>query len=345
MSSSTEVKQAVATPAPAASPTSQGSAARPLDLSGGWLPTVIVWAALLSAPLWLPLIGGYTALASRVVVMGLVAMALNFLLGFTGQMSFGHAAYFGLGAYGAGLTLRYVANSTGLAMLDGILLGGVLGTVLGALIARRRGVYFAMITIAFGQIFYYIAYSWDSFTGGYDGLRGFSRQPIGFGPLVLDIQNSGTLFYYFVLFVFAVATAVMGLLLRSPFGRTLLAIRENERRARFLGIAVDRHIWLSFSIACFFASTAGALYALLNNFADPSALHYTLSGIIVIMVVMGGMRSFWGPLIGAAIYVVLQDYVSSITVNWMSVIGLMFVLVVMFFPRGILGMLKPRSRP
>ncbi|MBS0559157.1 MAG: branched-chain amino acid ABC transporter permease [Proteobacteria bacterium] len=305
--------------------------------------TIIVWALLLSAPIWLPLIGGYTALASRVVVMGLVAMALNFLLGFTGQMSFGHAAYFGLGAYGAGLTLRYVANSTGLAMIDGILLGGVLGTILGALICKRRGVYFAMITIAFGQIFYYIAYSWDGLTGGFDGLRGFTRQPIGIGPLVIDIQNNGTLFYYFVLAVFALATGIMALLLRSPFGRTLLAIRENERRARFLGIAVDRHIWLSFSIACFFASTAGALFALLNNFADPTSMHYTLSGIIVIMVVMGGMRTFWGPLIGAAIYVVLQDYISSITVNWMSFIGLLFVLVVMFFPRGLLGMIKARS--
>jgi len=336
-------KPATAVPAPLPAPLPVAGArgvAAGLPLTG-----IIVWALLLSAPLWLPLIGGYTALASRVVVMGLVAMALNFLLGFTGQMSFGHAAYFGLGAYGAGLTLRYVANSTGLAMLDGILLGGVLGTILGALICKRRGVYFAMITIAFGQIFYYIAYSWDSVTGGYDGLRGFTRQPIGVGPFVIDILNNGTLFYYFVLFVFALATGVMSLLLRSPFGRTLLAIRENERRARFLGIAVDRHIWLSFSIACFFASTAGALFALLNNFADPTSMHYTLSGIIVIMVVMGGMRTFWGPLIGAAIYVVLQDYISSITVNWMSFIGLLFVLVVMFFPRGILGMIKQRSAP
>jgi branched-chain amino acid transport system permease protein len=316
--------------------------ARPQIMSGTLL-SAIVWVVLLSAPIWLRYVGGYTALASHVVIMGLVAMALNFLLGFTGVMSFGHAAYFGLGAYGTGLTLRYLADSTGLAMIDGILLGGVAGTVLGALIAKRRGVYFAMITIAFGQIFYYIAYSWNDFTGGYDGLRGFIRQPLHVGPLTIDIQNNDVLFYYFVLFVFAISVGLMALLLRSPFGRTLIAIRENQRRARFLGIAVDRHIWLSFSISCFFASTAGALYALLNNFADPTSLHYTLSGEIVIMVVMGGMRSFWGPLVGAAIYVVLQDYISSMTENWMSFIGLLFVLVVMFFPRGILGMLKIRS--
>ena len=131
--------------------------------------------------------------------------------------------------------------------------------------------------------------------------------------------------------------------LRSPFGRTLLAIRENERRARFLGIPIERHIWLSFSISCFFTALAGSLYALLNNFADPMALHYSLSGEIVIMTVMGGMRVFWGPLLGAAVFVVLQDYISSMTVNWMSFIGLIFFLVVLFFPRGLLGMLQRRG--
>jgi branched-chain amino acid transport system permease protein len=162
---------------------------------------------------------------------------------------------------------------------------------------------------------------------------------------VIDIQNNGTLFYYFVLAVFAICVGLMAFLLASPFGRTLIAVRENQRRARFLGIAVDRHIWLSFSISCYFAAAAGALYALLNNFADPMSLHYSLSGEIVIMAVMGGMRSFWGPLVGAAVFVVLQDYISSMTENWMSCIGLLFVLVVMFFPRGLLGVLQRRGSP
>ena len=143
--------------------------------------------------------------------------------------------------------------------------------------------------------------------------------------------------------IFALGTGIMGFLLRSPFGRTLIAIRENERRARFLGIPIERHIWLSFSISCFITAIAGAMYALLNNFADPMALHYSLSGEFVIMAVMGGMRTFWGPLLGAAVFVVLQDYISSMTVNWMSFIGLLFVLVVLFFPRGLLGMLRRRS--
>ena len=301
------------------------------------LTLVVIWMALITVPLWLPLLGGYTALAGRVLVFGLAAMALNLLLGFTGVLSFGHAAYFGLGAYGAGLTLRYLVHSTPLAMLAGTLLGGIAGTLFGLLIVRRRGVYFAMCTIAFGQLWYYLAYSWNSFTGGFDGLRDFQRAPIALGPFTLDLTGGGATFYFFLLAIFAVAVGLMGLILRSPFGRTLIAIRENERRARFLGIPVERHIWLSFSISCFFTALAGTLYALLNNFADPLTLHYTLSGYFVVMTVIGGMRTFWGPLVGAAVFVMLQDYISSMTVNWMSFIGLIFMLVVLFFPRGLLG--------
>ena len=123
----------------------------------------------------------------------------------------------------------------------------------------------------------YLAYSWNDFTGGFDGLRDFHREPIGFGAFTFDITQGETRFYFFLLAIFAAAVAVMGLLLRSPFGRTLVAIRENERRARFLGIPVERHIWMSFSISCFFTALAGTLYALLNNFADPLTLHYSLS--------------------------------------------------------------------
>jgi branched-chain amino acid transport system permease protein len=303
-----------------------------------------IWLVLLTAPFWLPLVHGYEALGTRVLVLGLAAMSLNFLLGFTGVLSFGHAAYFGLGAYGAGLTLKLLAPSTPLAIALGMLLGIAAGAMLGALIARRRGVYFAMVTIAFGQVFYFIAFRWNALTGGDDGLRGFSRQPIDLGFFKLDILNDLTAFYYFVLVCFTIAVGIMAFLLRSPFGRTLLAIRENERRARFLGIPVEQHIWLSFVISCAFMSMAGTLYALLNNFADPKGLHYTQSGDFVIMAVLGGMRSFWGPLLGAAVFVVLQDYLSSVTTNWQSLIGLMFVVVVLFFPRGLLGFLLRKSQ-
>ena len=308
-----------------------------------WQQLVIIWALLLTVPFWLPLLGGYTAIAGRVLVMALAAMGLNLLLGYTGVLSFGHAAYFGLGAYGAGLTLKYVAASTPLAILAGTLLGGIAGTLFGLLLVRRRGVYFAMVTIAFGQVCFYIAYKWDDFTGGYDGLRGFVRAPLDFGLFKIDIAGNGMLFYYFVLFVFGVAVGLQALILKSPFGRTMLAIRENERRARFLGLPVEKHIWLSFSISCFFTALAGTLYALLNNFADPLGLNYVMSGNIVMIAVMGGMRTFWGPLVGAVLFVMLQDYVSSMTTNWMFFVGTAFVLVVLLFPRGLMGLLQRKG--
>ena len=304
---------------------------------------VALWVALLLAPYWMPLLGGYTALGTRVLVLGLAAMSVNFLLGFTGVLSFGHAAYFGLGAYGAGLCLKYLAPSTPLSLLAGMLVGGIAGALLGALIVRRRGVYFAMVTIAFSQVFYFIAFRWNAVTGGDDGLGGFERRPIDLFGLTIDIQHNQMLFYYFVLFLVAVGIGAMGLLLRSPLGRAQLAIRENERRARFLGLNIERHIWLAWVISCGFTSLAGALYALLDNFADPRLLYWTFSGDLVIMTVLGGMRSFWGPMLGAALFVILRDTISSHTENWMSFIGLFFVLVVLFFPRGVLGMLQRRK--
>jgi len=305
--------------------------------------TAVIWLILLTAPYWINWVGGYTPLGSRVLVLALAAMSLNFLLGFTGVLSFGHAAFFGLGAYGVGMTIKYLIPSTPLGVLVGMLAALAAAMVIGALIVRLRGVYFAMVTIAVGQVFYFVAFRWNSVTGGDDGLSGWRRIPLDFGFARLDILGDDKAFYYFVLLCFAIATALMGLLLRSPFGRTLLAIRENERRARFLGVPVDRHIWLSFVVSCLFVALAGALFALLNNFADPRTLRWDQSGDFVIMAVLGGMRSFWGPLIGASIFVVLQDYVSSMTENWMSFIGLFFVLVVLFFPRGILGMLARRA--
>jgi branched-chain amino acid transport system permease protein len=301
---------------------------------------LLVWLLLLAMPFWLPAIGGYVELGERVVVLGLAAMAVNFLLGYTGVLSFGHAAYFGLGAYGAGMTIRYLVPSTGLGILVGTLVGTLAGAIIGPLIIRLRGVYFAMVTIAFGQVFYFIAFRWNSVTGGDDGLNGWTRMPLNFGITTVDILHDTRAFYYLILAVFAVSVGVMAWLLRSPFGRTLIAIRENERRARFLGIPVDQHIWMSWVISCCFAAAAGALYALLNNFVDPRALYWTQSGDFVIMAVLGGMRSFWGPLIGAAVFVLLQDYLSSQTQNWMSFVGLFFVLVVLFFPRGILGAVR-----
>jgi branched-chain amino acid transport system permease protein len=303
----------------------------------------LIWALLLTAPLWITYVGGYVELGTRVLIYALAAMALNFLLGYTGVLSFGHAAYFGLGAYGTALTIKLLYPSTPFGMLVGIVVATAAAAIIGPMIARLRGVYFAMCTIAFGQVFYFIAFQWFSLTHGDDGVSAWHRIPIHFGFATLDILDDNKAFYYFVLAVFAICVAIMALLLRSPFGRTLLAIRENERRARFLGIPVDRHIWMSWVISCFFVSVAGTLYALLNDFVDPRAIRWDQSGNFVIMAVLGGMRSFWGPLIGAAIFIVLQDYLSSETENWMSFVGLFFVLVVLFFPRGVLGIIRRKA--
>ena len=303
----------------------------------------LVIVALVTFPFWLAAVGGYTELATRVVVMGLAAMSLNFLLGYTGVLSFGHAAYFGLGGYGTAMAIKFFGFGSVPAMLFGVLIATVAAMAIGALIVRRRGVYFAMVTIAFGQVFYFIAFRWNVVTGGDDGLTGWSRQPIDLGFYKLDIAGNDKAFYYFALVVFAICVAGMARLIHSPLGRSLVAIRENERRVRFLGLNVESRIWLSFVISCFFVSVAGGLYALLNNFIDPRALRFDLSGNFVIRAVMGGMRSFWGPLLGAAIFVALQDFVSSHTENWMFMIGLVFVLVVRFFPRGLLGVLTRGS--
>ena len=305
----------------------------------------LIWLLLLTAPYWMPFVGGYTGLGTRVLVLALAAMAVNFLLGFSGVLSFGHAAYFGLGAYSAGMTIKYLYPSTPLGILVGVLVGTLGAMVIGAMIVRLRGVYFAMVTIAFGQVFYFVAFRWVSVTGGDDGLTGWKRVPLDLGFTSFDILHDDIAFYYLVLLCLAISAGLMALLLRSPFGRTLLAIRENERRARFLGIPVDRHIWFSFVISGAFASLAGTLYAYLDNFVDPRAFHWQQSGDFVIIAVLGGMRSFWGPLIGAAIFLALEDYISSHTENWMSFIGAFFVLAVVFFPRGLLGAVKRKQTP
>ena len=301
---------------------------------------MLIWFLLLTAPYWLPAAGSYVELGTHVVVYALAAMALNFLLGYTGVLSFGHAAYFGLGAYGAAMTIKYLYPSTPLGMLVGVIVGTAAAAIIGLMIVRLRGVYFAMCTIAFGQVFYFIAFQWRSATGGDDGVSAWHRVPLDLGLTSIDILKDPRAFYYFVLAMFAVCAVTMAFLLRSPFGRTLLAIRENERRARFLGIPIDRHIWMSWVISCFFVSIAGTLFALMNNIVDARALRWDQSGNFVIMAVLGGMRSFWGPLIGSAIFLVLQDYISSHTENWMSFIGLFFVLIVLFFPDGVLGILR-----
>jgi branched-chain amino acid transport system permease protein len=298
---------------------------------------------LVTLPWWLPLVGGYSALGTKILIYGIAALALNLVLGFTGGLSFGHAAYFGLGAYGAGMTLKYLVPSTPLAIVVGTIAGGLAATILGPLVMRRRGIYFAMITIAIGQLFYFVAVRWNNVTGGEDGLAGFQRQPIHLGGFVFDVQDE-TKYYYLVLACFAIAVVIMRVLLASPLGHTWVAIRENRRRAQFLGLRTDLYVWAAFAISGTITALAGTLNAMLFNFTSPQDLHWILSGNFVIMIVLGGMRKFWGPLVGVMIFVVAQDYLSSLTDNWMTFIGLIFVLIVLLFPKGILGLIRSRRR-
>jgi branched-chain amino acid transport system permease protein len=302
---------------------------------------VILGLVLLTVPLWIPLVGGYPDLASRILIYALAAMGLNLLLGFTGGLSFGHAAYFGLGAYGTGLMLANYTSSTLLALLVGTVTGGLAALLLGPLAVRRRGIYFSMITIAIGQAFYFVAVRWNSFTGGEDGLTGFSRQPI-FGWQLGSVH-----FYYLVLVFFALGSFVLWVILNSPLGHTFVAIRENQKRLVFLGIRVERYIALSFAISGVICALAGGLNALLDNFTSPDNLQYTFSGDLLIMCVLGGMRNFWGPLIGATIFVLVRNLVAELPYvgqNWMSILGLIFILTVMFFPLGLLGFFRRRAR-
>ncbi|MEJ2345781.1 MAG: branched-chain amino acid ABC transporter permease [Gammaproteobacteria bacterium] len=306
------------------------------------LPHIVIWVLLLTAPAWMPLFGGYTLLATRALVLGMAAMGLNLLLGYSGALSFGQAAYFGLGGYAAGETLMHLASSTPLALVIGTVTGGVVATILGPIAVRLRGIYFAMITIAFGQAFYFIVVNWHSFTGGEDGLLGFTRQALHFDNF--DVPLTDLHFYYLALACFALVAGLIALLLRSPLGHAFIAVRENENRLKFFGVSAWSLLWIAFAISGFIAGLAGALYALLNNFISPASLHWTLSGDFVLMCVLGGMRSFWGPLLGATIYVVAENLLSSYTDNWMSILGLMFILIVLFFPKGLLGMIRAKVR-
>ena len=298
--------------------------------------SLAVWLLLLTAPLWMPLIGSYVQLGSQILVFALTAMAVNVLLGYVGYISFGEAAYFGLGAYGTGLFLKFVGGSTLLAVLAGVLLGGLAACLIGPLIMRLRGVYFAMTTIAFSQLFYFIAERWNGLTGGEDGLTGFQRQPLHLGFTTVPLHDVS--FYYFLLFFFAVTAGVIAILLRSPLGHTWMGIRENTRRARYLGLDTDLYVWAAFAVAGTLAALGGSMEALLNNFTSPQDLYFIVSGNFVIMVVLGGTGAFWGPLVGAAIFITAQDYLSTLTLNWQSFVGTLFVVVVLAFPRGILGL-------
>jgi branched-chain amino acid transport system permease protein len=303
--------------------------------------SILALAVLLAlAPLVIVPIGGYHALLSEMVIFAVFAIGFNLLLGYTGILSFGHAAYFGLAGYTMGLLLIHSHLPLWAAMLAGVLAAGVAAVIIGLLIIRKAGIYFAMLTIAFGQMFFFVAMRWKSVTGGEDGLSDIPRKTL-FG---IDL-SSPVRFYYFTAVVCLTAAVVAWRVIHSSFGDVLRAIRENEARCAAIGYDVRRYKLASFVIAALFAAVSGTLYVLLLRYAFPQTMDWIRSGNVVVMSLVGGLGTFSGPIVGATLVTFLNNYISFHTRYWQLVMGVVFVVFVMFFPRGIAGyVLEARRR-
>src|SRR5262245_35068926 len=286
-----------------------------------------------------PFLVPYRALATQVLIFGLFALGFNLLYGYTGLLSFGHAAYYGLGAYGAGIVLaRLNVTSLWTAVAAGLLLAGVGGAIIGFFCLRRRGIYFAMLTLAFAQLLYFIGFHLASVTGGDDGLRGIPQLRLGL-PGTSIALDTPIRFYYFCFVLVGLAVAALKRILDSPFGAVLQAIRENSDRAVACGYDVNRVKLLSFVFSAMFAGLAGSLDALRLTVVPIESLYWTTSGQVVMMTLLGGAGTFFGPFVGAATYLVLEDRLSVFTESWPLVIGAIFSAFVLFLPRGIWGTL------
>jgi branched-chain amino acid transport system permease protein len=265
-----------------------------------------------------PFIVPYQALATEIIIWGLFALGYNVCLGYTGMLSFGHAAYFGVGAY---------------------LAGAVVAFVLGYLCIKRRGIYFAMLTLAFAQLIYFIGFQWVDLTGGDNGLRNIPLVPLSLPGLSFDISTP-LRYYFFVLFFVVLSLLALNRILQSPFGHVLQAVRENEHRALSCGYETSNIRWMAFIISGSISGLAGGLYALYLHFVGIETLYWITSGQVVMITLLGGMGTFIGPFIGAGVFLFLEDVLSALTANWMIFLGAVFVLCVLFFPSGIWGTIK-----
>jgi len=285
--------------------------------------TVLPW--LLTA------IGLGVNLATEVLIIALFAMSYNILLGTTGLASFGHAAFFGSGAYAVGILQRYGLNGIVISLAAAIAAGLVASLFVGLLVRKKRGIYFGLLTLSFGQMFYIVALRWDELTGGETGLTGLKR-PAPFG---LDL-SSHINFYYFTLAIFMVALWLIWRITNSPFGSLLTAIKSNEVRTQYLGYDTALYKLAAIVISGSFSGLAGGLYAWFQYAAYPQNLFWIESGNIVILTLLGGgLSSFFGPILGAAVFVGAQDLISGYTQHWMFFFGLIFIVVVTTFPNGL----------
>lgn len=287
--------------------------------------------------LLLPFMTSFKGLASQMLIFAIFAIGYDIAFGYTGLLSLGHAAFFGVGAYGTGLSLIHLSVPAFLAILIGIIISLLIAFSIGYLAIRRRGIYFAMVTLAFAQMVYFIAFKWRSLTGGDDGLHGVPRPHLG----PIDLSSELAL-YYFILFFFIVSVILGIRIIRSPFGKTLECLRENEDRARSIGFSPARFKLMSFVISAFFGALAGGLYALLQNFVPLFTLSLDTSGDILMMTLIGGKGTLYGPIMAAMALVFLKNLLSSSTNIWPLFLGLLFVISIMTFRQGVFKELKER---
>ncbi|TCM39629.1 branched-chain amino acid ABC transporter permease [Kribbella sp. VKM Ac-2568] len=281
----------------------------------------------------------YPPVAMDIVAWALFAVALDLLLGFTGLLSFGHAAFWGTAAYAAGTIAIKTGAPFPVAVAGAALVAMVLAVPIALLAVRRTGIYFAMVTLAFAQMVYYLANQWSSLTGGENGLQGIPKNLFG-----LDLSDP-FYFYYAGLPIALIGLLIAWRVVHSPFGRVLVAIRENPARSRSLGFPVDRYKVMIFVISAGLSGLAGGLYAISHGFASLQEVYWTTSGKVVIMTVLGGIGTLWGSVIGAALIVQVEDYVATSGIHLGPlnitgpglITGLIFVGVVLLFRRGVWG--------
>jgi branched-chain amino acid transport system permease protein len=318
--------------------------AQPLPIS--WLQFATRHRAGLASlfVLVFPLLMPFTALAVNILIYGLFALGFNLVYGYLGLLSFGHAALFGTGAYLCGIAITHFALPWFAAIAIGVLGGLAMAALIGVLAIRTRGIYFAMVTMALSQCVYYLFYQAVDWTGGENGLRGINVRAIDVFGIKLDFINPLTRYYVIAAFVIA-AFFILSRILASPFGAVIEAVRENEARAKASGYDVTLTRLIAFILSGGFCGLAGALAALHLSIVPIEILHYDTSGMVVMIALLGGMGTFFGPMIGAAAFLLLENLVSLWTVHWQLIVGAIFMICVLFFPAGIWGTLIQRLKP
>ncbi len=304
-----------------------------------WLGFAIVLGLLIVAPVVLPPF--WRRFVTEILIWGLLAMSSDILIGYTGLVSFGHSAFFGLGMYGAAAALLTITPpSLWLALLYGLVGAGLVAVCVAFFATRLREIYFGITTLVFSQIFYVVIFTWTDVTGGENGLN--FRQP-GLGlPGLGEAAFTPALLHWFVLAVVTLSYLLLRRITRSPFGMVLQSIRENEPRTRAIGYAVERYKIVAVMLSGLFAGLAGVLYAIQNKFAAPDFVFFLISGEVVIFNVMGGVGTLVGPIAGAAFFLLLREGLSRYFEYYLIPVGIIFTLMVIFLPQGFLGFLRRR---